>query len=68
VVLFTHRHSLETFKQVLPPQLKVVEAVPVRHSGGAASVLDRFLGDGPWGLCHVAVIERVPVAAGPPQR
>ena len=26
VVLFTHRHSLDTFKQVLPPQLKVVEA------------------------------------------
>ncbi|MBO0699774.1 MAG: glycosyltransferase family 39 protein [Zavarzinella sp.] len=65
VVLFTHRHSLDTFKQVLPPQLKVTEAVPVRYQGGAATVLDRLLGDGPWGLCHVAVIERVPVPPAP---
>src|SRR5262249_55493260 len=25
VVLFTHRHSLATFKEVLPPQLKIAE-------------------------------------------
>jgi 4-amino-4-deoxy-L-arabinose transferase-like glycosyltransferase len=59
VVLFTHRHSLETFKQVLPPELKVTEAVPVKHQGTGAKVLDDLVGDGPWGLCHVAVIERV---------
>ena len=59
VVLFTHRHSLDTFKQVLPPHLKVVEATAVKHKGTGADFLDRLVGDGPWGLCHVAVIERV---------
>ena len=59
IVLFTHRHSLETFRQVLPPQLRVVEAVEVRHKGTGAKVLDKLVGDGPWGLCDVAVIERV---------
>lgn len=61
VVLFTHKHSLETFKQVLPPQLRVTEAIAVKHSGTGAKSLDNLLGDGPWGLCHIAVIERVPV-------
>jgi len=60
VVLFTHRHSLETFKQVLPPQLKVTESTAVKHGGTGAKILDDLVGDGPWGLCHVAVIERVP--------
>ena len=66
VVLFTHRHSLETFKQVLPPQLRVTEATAVKHSGSGATFIDCLVGDGPWGLCHVAVIERVPVP--PPER
>jgi 4-amino-4-deoxy-L-arabinose transferase-like glycosyltransferase len=65
VVLFTHRHSLETFKQVLPPQLKVTEAVAVTHPSSGDRVLDKLLGDGAWGLCHVAIIERVP---NPPPR
>jgi len=60
VVLFTHRHSLDTFKQVLPPQLRVTEVIAVRHPGGGSKMLDRIVGDGPWGLCHIAVIERVP--------
>lgn len=63
VVLFTHRHSLETFKQVLPPQLKVTESIVVKHRGTGASALDKLVGDGPWGLCHVAVIERVDLPA-----
>lgn len=66
VVLFTHRHSLETFKQVLPPQLKVTEETAVKHAGTGAKILDDLVGDGPWGLCHVAVIERVPQKR-PPQ-
>jgi hypothetical protein len=66
VVLFTHRHSLDTFKQVLPPQLKVTEVIPVRHAGTGAKVLDKLVGDGAWGLCHIAVIERVPNP--PPKR
>jgi 4-amino-4-deoxy-L-arabinose transferase-like glycosyltransferase len=59
VVLFTHRHSLDTFKQVLPPQLKVSEVIAVRHKGTGAEKLDKLIGDGAWGLCHIAVIERV---------
>ena len=61
VVLFTHRDSLETFRQVLPPQLKVRETTRVRHNGSGAKWLDKLVGDGPWGLCDVAVIERVPI-------
>ncbi|WP_020472522.1 ArnT family glycosyltransferase [Zavarzinella formosa] len=60
VVLFTHRHSLESFKAVLPPQLMVAEATPVRHRGTGANFLDKIVGDGPWGLCDVAVIQKVP--------
>lgn len=60
VVLFTHRHSLDTFKQVLPPQLKVTEAVAVTAPGSTGRTLDKLVGEGAWGLCHVAVIERVP--------
>lgn len=59
VVLFTHKHSLETFKQVLPKQLRVREAYEVKHSGAGSSTLDKLVGDGPWGLCHIAVIERL---------
>ena len=66
VVLFTHRHSLDTFRQVLPPQLKVTEAVSVTHPSTGAKALDKLVGDGAWGLCHVAVIERVPNP--PPKR
>ncbi len=59
VVLFTHRHSLETFKQVLPPQLKITEVTVVHNKGTGAAKLDKLIGDGAWGLCHIAVIERV---------
>jgi 4-amino-4-deoxy-L-arabinose transferase-like glycosyltransferase len=58
VVLFTHRHSLETFKQVLPPELKVTEAIPVRYAG-TSKLIDKIVGEGAWGLCHIAVIERI---------
>ncbi|HEX3150242.1 MAG TPA: glycosyltransferase family 39 protein [Gemmataceae bacterium] len=61
VVLFTHRHSLDTFKQVLPPQLKVTETLAVKQPGSGGKILDNMVGDGAWGLCHVAVVERVPV-------
>ncbi len=60
VVLFTHRHSLESFKAVLPPELTVAEATPARHRGTGADLLDKIVGDGPWGLCDVAVIQKVP--------
>lgn len=59
VVLFTHRHSLETFKQVLPPFLKVTRTVTARHPSTGAKLLDMIQGDSPWGLCDVAVVEVV---------
>jgi hypothetical protein len=59
VVLFTHRHSLATFKEVLPPRLRIVEAATLRR-GRAYSLAEKLAGDSPWGLCDLAVIERVP--------
>ena len=56
-MLFTHRHSLATLKEVLPPQLKVTQETTAR--GTPDNAIDRLVGDGPWGLCDVAVIERV---------
>jgi 4-amino-4-deoxy-L-arabinose transferase-like glycosyltransferase len=58
VVLFTHRHSLQTLKLVLPKQLKIVEEVSLRRHKTAQWV-DRLAGDSPWGLCDMAVIERI---------
>jgi 4-amino-4-deoxy-L-arabinose transferase-like glycosyltransferase len=60
VVLFTHRHSLETLKLVLPPQLRIVETATLQRKGDRASWIDRFAGDSPWGLCDLAIIERIP--------
>lgn len=67
VVLFTHRHSLDTFKQVLPPMLKVREAMAVKAPGSSGRLLDKLVGEGAWGLCHVALIERVPVPVAAPR-
>ena len=53
VILFTHRHSYEAFRDALPESLTVADAVSLkRHRGG----LDKLLGDTPWGLADVAVI------------
>jgi hypothetical protein len=60
VVLFTHRHSLETLKVVLPPQLRIVETATLRKNTKAGSWIDRLSGDSPWGLCDLAIIERIP--------
>ena len=49
VVLFTHRHSLDTFRQVLPPQLKVTETMAVKPPGKCGAVLDNLVGDGRGG-------------------
>ncbi|MEZ6140177.1 MAG: glycosyltransferase family 39 protein [Zavarzinella sp.] len=59
LVLFTHSHSLETFKQVLPPHMKVTEAMPARHQGTGFRWLDGLIGETPWGLCDIAVVERI---------
>ncbi len=59
VVLFTHNHSLGTLKEVLPPQLRVAEVVSFRRNTKGASIAEKLAGDSPWGLCDLAVIERV---------
>ena len=59
VVLFTHRHSLAAFRHVLPPQLRITEEVALRRDPSGWKWLDRAVGETPWGLCDIAVIERV---------
>jgi hypothetical protein len=39
--------------------LIITEAIEVKHKGTGAKSLDKLVGDGPWGLCHIAVIERI---------
>ena len=63
VILFTHRDSLAGFKNTLPPSLEIVEAVTLKRKGGG-SLLDKFAGSTPWGLCDVAVV--VPKYQVPP--
>jgi 4-amino-4-deoxy-L-arabinose transferase-like glycosyltransferase len=58
VVLFTHRHSLAALKFALPPDLRVARAVSFRRDLPGPAWLTRLLGDTPWGLCDLAVIER----------
>jgi hypothetical protein len=48
VVLFTHRHSLEELRQVLPAALHFSEVKPMCGSA-------KF---GPDGMCYLAVVER----------
>lgn len=59
VVLFTHHHSLNTLREVLPKQLRMVETVSFRRNTKDASLAEKLAGDSPWGLCDLAVIERV---------
>ena len=59
VVLFTHRHSLNTLKEVLPKSLRIVETTSLKRDVSGASVAEKLAGDSPWGLCDVAIIERV---------
>ncbi len=60
VVLFTHRHSLATLKEVLPPRLKITQTTTLQRPPQGASIADKLMGDSPWGLCDLAVIERAP--------
>ncbi len=61
VVLFTHNHSYETFRDALPPALQVTEHVSFRRKDTKGALLDKLLGSSPWGLCDVAVLEPVVV-------
>lgn len=73
VLLCTHRHSLRGLKQLLPPEVKVVEeahfgltpipGVPKRWM----NLLARLMGETALGLCDVAVVEAPPpYPANPP--
>jgi 4-amino-4-deoxy-L-arabinose transferase-like glycosyltransferase len=60
VILFTHDHSLEGFKETLRGavncRVRVTESADLRKKDGPKWVRD-LLGGGPWGLCDIAVVE-----------
>lgn len=58
VVIFTHRHSYDGFKHLLPPQLRIAEMHSFRKSDREMDWIDKLVGDTPWGLCDLAVVER----------
>jgi hypothetical protein len=57
VILFTHGHSYEAFRQALPPSLKIVTHETFQRE--TKSFSQKLAGSSPWGLCDVAVIEPV---------
>jgi 4-amino-4-deoxy-L-arabinose transferase-like glycosyltransferase len=59
VVLFTHRHSLDTLKEVLPPRLRIAHSTTLKRTVKGASLAELLAGDSPWGLSDVVVFERV---------
>lgn len=58
VVLFTHRHSLEAMRYVLPPHLKFTEFVSFRREKEQGALFDALATETPWGLCDLAVVEK----------
>ncbi|MCS6852389.1 MAG: glycosyltransferase family 39 protein [Gemmataceae bacterium] len=63
VVLCTHRHSLEGLRHFLPSTLAIAqaEALPLQVPEWIERwlpALPRWLGETPFGLCHVAIIRR----------
>jgi 4-amino-4-deoxy-L-arabinose transferase-like glycosyltransferase len=64
IVLLTHNHSLEALKHALPPELRIVREESFRQRLPGPAILTRLVGDTPWGLCHLAVVENT----APPRR
>jgi hypothetical protein len=64
VILFTHRHSFEAFRAALPESLAVTDRRAVDRTPTGFRPLDRLVGDTPWGLCDIAVVEPAGVARG----
>jgi 4-amino-4-deoxy-L-arabinose transferase-like glycosyltransferase len=56
VVLFTHRHSLDGFLKNLPPSLTVTQSTSLKRTT-SKSFWDRLVGDSPWGLCDIVVVQ-----------
>lgn len=65
VVLFSHRHSLASFRHSLPPELRIVDTQQLQLPSTGWAWLDRAVGETPWGLCHLAVVEVVPMHERP---
>lgn len=63
VILFTHRHSFDAFREALPGSLVVAESATLKRPAGV-SILDRLSGDTPWGLADVVVIRPAGTARG----
>jgi len=60
VILFTHNHSLEGFKETIRGAvnctIRVTDEVDMQRKD-RTSLVTRLLGGGPWGLCDIAVVE-----------
>lgn len=54
VILFTHRHSFEAFREALPSSLEIEDNVSLKRD--VKSLIDKLAGDTPWGLADIAVI------------
>jgi hypothetical protein len=63
VVLFTHRHSLQEFKNALyfsrTTNLNIVEVVTFKRDKENGVLFDVLTTETPWGLCDLAVVERM---------
>jgi 4-amino-4-deoxy-L-arabinose transferase-like glycosyltransferase len=58
VVLFTHRHSHDAFKHLLPPNLHITQRFSYQQSEGKQNWLEKLAGSTPWGLCDIVVVEK----------
>jgi 4-amino-4-deoxy-L-arabinose transferase-like glycosyltransferase len=60
VILFTHHHSLEAFRETLRTavgsSVGIIEEVDLSYRATGIRWIDRMLGNGSWGLCDLAVI------------
>ncbi len=58
VILLTHRHSIEALRHCLPEDLlQISESVSLKKEYPNWPFLEKVLGDTPWGLCDIAVVE-----------
>jgi 4-amino-4-deoxy-L-arabinose transferase-like glycosyltransferase len=62
IVFLTHNHSLDALRYALPPQLRITREASFRQRLPGPAILTKIVGDTPWGLCHLAVVEN----AAPP--
>ena len=46
----------------LPASLTIAEVIEMKHQPRTLPWLDKVVGDGPWGLCHLVVLRPTPAA------